>query len=69
MARQLSCSMAYPAPLSCAMRRNRKSVSHNIGVNIGITLVAVMPRPKLWSASTVETEDHDMSLIRIVAAF
>jgi hypothetical protein len=43
---------------------NRRTVSHNIGVNIGITSVAVMPRPKLWSASAVETEDHDMSLIR-----
>ena len=43
---------------------NRRTVSHNIGVNIGITSVAVMPRPELWSASTVETEDHDMSFIR-----
>jgi hypothetical protein len=43
------------------MHLNRGTVSNNIGRK---HWVAVMPRPKLWGASAVETEDHAMSLIQ-----
>jgi hypothetical protein len=36
-----------------------------LAVNLGISAVAVMPRPKLWGATDAfEMEDHAMSLIR-----
>src|SRR5438132_7136319 len=49
---------------ACTTARDDPFSNLNIGLNVVVRTVAVMPRPKLWSASVDRDGGHAMSLIR-----
>src|SRR5262245_59398455 len=54
----------YPIPISCAMCLNRGTVSHNIGVNIGITAraareVVAVKVPSIATKQTIRCREDN----------